>query len=100
LVLRKLNLKSTLNNPTPANIILDKISLRYHDSIMAASGPVAEKAGDEAIKEGGYILVIEGAIPTDDRFCTISGRPFREIVLEAAQKAEVIVAPACICPRP
>lgn len=84
-------------NPSPASIIIEKISLRYHESIMAAAGNTAEKAKDDSIKEGGYILVVEGAIPSaDDRFCMTGGRPFKEILIEAARKAEVIIcAGAC-----
>ena len=87
----------SLEDPSPASIILDKISLRYHESIMAAAGTVAEKAKEDTIKEGGYVLVVEGSIPeADDRFCMIGGRPFKEILKEAAQKADVIIcAGAC-----
>jgi hydrogenase small subunit len=50
------------------------ISLRYHPTIMAASGELALKAMDEtASKKGGYILVVEGSIPTgeDGLYCEI-----------------------------
>ncbi|MCX5866286.1 MAG: hydrogenase small subunit [Proteobacteria bacterium] len=80
-------------NPPVASLILDKLSIRYHETIMAASGEVAEEAYKEALKKGGYLLVVEGSIPeADDRFCMIGGRPFKEIVKEAAAKASMIVA--------
>ena len=83
----------SVTDPTPASLILDKISIRYHETIMAAAGSSAEKAKNEAIKEGGYILVIEGSVPSaDDRFCMVGGRPFREIVAEARKKASLIIA--------
>jgi hydrogenase small subunit len=79
-------------DPTPASLILDKISLRYHESIMAASGYLAEQAREDAVKEGGYVLIVEGAIPSaDDRFCMVGGKHFREIVQETVQKAAVII---------
>jgi hydrogenase small subunit len=82
----------SMEDPTPWSLILDKISLRYHETIMAAAGYTAEKAKDEAIKEGGYILVVEGAIPgADDRYCVLGGRPFKDIVKEAAKNAEAII---------
>jgi hydrogenase small subunit len=60
--------------------------------IMAASGHMAEKAREETVKEGGYVLVVEGSIPSaDDRFCMVGGRPFREIVKETAEKAAAII---------
>jgi len=80
-------------NPPAASIILDKISLRYHEAVMAASGHLAESAYHETVKQGGHVLVVEGSIPSaDDRFCMVGGRPFRKIVEEAAQKAAGIIA--------
>jgi hydrogenase small subunit len=82
----------SVENPGPASLILDKLSIRYHETIMAASGNMAEKAREETIKEGGYVLVVEGSIPSaDDRFCMVGGRPFREIVKETAEGAVAII---------
>jgi hydrogenase small subunit len=80
-------------SPSTAEIILDTISLRYHETVMAASGDLAEKALEDTIAEGDYILVVEGSIPTaDKRFCTIGDRPFSEIVEKAAKDASAIIA--------
>lgn len=80
-------------NPPAASIILDKISLRYHETAMVASGSLAEKVYHETVKQGGYILIVEGSVPsTDDRFCMVGGRPFKEMVEEAAKKAAAIIA--------
>jgi hydrogenase small subunit len=82
----------SVEDPTPASLILDKLSIRYHETIMAASGHMAEKAREDTIKEGGYVLVVEGSIPSaDDRFCMVGGHPFREIVKETAEKAVAII---------
>jgi hydrogenase small subunit len=83
----------SIEDPTPASIILDKISLRYHETVMAAAGHVAEKARGDAIKEGGYVLVVEGSIPeADDRYCMVGGHSFKEIVQETASRAAAIIA--------
>ncbi len=80
-------------NPPAASLILDKLSIRYHETIMAAAGHVSEKVFHDTVKMGGYVLVVEGSIPTaDDRFCMIGGRPFREMVLEASKNAAAIIA--------
>jgi len=80
-------------NPSIASLILDTISLRYHETIMAASGYLAESTYHEIVKAGGYVLCVEGSIPTaDDRFCMVGGRPFREMVEEAGAKAGAIIA--------
>lgn len=80
-------------NPPASSIILDKISLRYHMNVMAASGEVAENALHAAIKEGGYVFIFEGAIPSaDDRYWMHGKRPGREVFEEIAKKAGVIIA--------
>lgn len=86
-------------NPGPAEIVLDLLSIRYHETIMAASGQVAEDWLAKNISAGGYLLIVEGSIPTaDDRFLTIAGQPFRKILEETAAKAEAVVAiGACAC---
>lgn len=80
-------------NPPASSLILDKLSIRYHETVMAASGYLAETAYDETVKSGGFVLCVEGSIPTaDDRYCMIGGRPIRETVEEAAEKAAAIIA--------
>jgi len=82
-----------ISNPPVASIILDKISLRYHETAMAASGYQAEEAYSETMKKGGYVLIVEGSVPSaDDRYCMIGGRPFRKILEEAAKNAAAIIA--------
>lgn len=83
----------TQSYPPVGNIILDTISLRHHDAVMAASGELAEKAFHDTVKAGGYVLIVEGSIPTaDDRFCMVAGKPFKKMVEEAAAKAAAIIA--------
>lgn len=85
------SLLSTIN-PSIAELVLDTLSIRYHETIMAGSGSVAERALEDTIKEGGYVLVLEGSIPkADDRFCMVGGRNFKDIFMEAAGKAAVII---------
>jgi hydrogenase small subunit len=82
-----------ISNPPVASIILDKISLRYHETAMAAAGYQAEEAYRETVKKGGYVLIVEGSVPSaDDRYCMIGGRPFRKILEEAAKNAAAIIA--------
>ncbi len=87
--------ESFLNSlePPATSILLDTISLRYHETAMAASGHQAEDALSKTIAEGGYILVIEGSIPLAEGglFCVVGGKPFKEIVRESARNAAAIV---------
>jgi hydrogenase small subunit len=79
--------------PSIAAMLLERVSLRYHEALMAASGHVAERALHETIEKGGFVLCVEGSIPTaDDRFCMVGGRPFRETLEEAGAKAAAIIA--------
>lgn len=80
-------------NPSVAELVLDTLSLRYHETIMAGAGTLAEKAREDTIKEGGYVLVVEGSIPkADDRYCTVGDKNFKDILLETSKNAVAIIA--------
>ncbi|MFC1875204.1 hydrogenase small subunit [Chloroflexota bacterium] len=87
--------ESFLNSQEPlaVSLLLDTISLRYHETAMAASGYHSEAALEATIAEGDYVLVIEGSIPLaeDGLYCTVSGKTFRDIVGEAASNAAAII---------
>jgi hydrogenase small subunit len=85
------SLLSTIN-PSIAEVVLDMLSIRYHETIMAGSGHVAEEAYHQTLNEN-FVLVVEGAVPSqEDRYCMVGGKPFRKTVLEAAEKAQAIIA--------
>ncbi len=86
--------------PDVAHLILDVISLDYHETIMAASGAQAEAALRKAVAEnaGKFVLVCEGAIPTkqDGIYYEMGGRPSLQVLKEvAAQSAAVIAMGSC-----
>jgi hydrogenase small subunit len=82
-------LRST--KPTIAELVLDIISLEYHETIMSGSGKSAEKALQDVVKnqKGKYIAIVEGAIPLKDGgiYCTIGGRSALEIAKEVCGNA-------------
>ena len=82
--------------PDVAHLILDVISLDYHETIMAASGAQAEAALRKAVAEnsGKFVLVVEGAIPTkrDGRYYEMGGRPGIEVLQEVAAESAAVVA--------
>ncbi len=55
--------------PTMAEVVLDMISLEYHETIMAPSGKAAEKSKKDVMKKykGKYIAIVEGADPHEGR---------------------------------
>ncbi len=65
-------------SPTLVNLVLNSITVEYHETLSAAAGFQAEGAKQAAMKKyaGQYILVVEGSIsPKDDGiYCTIGGR--------------------------
>src|SRR5579872_4647789 len=77
--------------PDVAHLILDVISLDYHETLMAASGAQAEAALRSAIQDnaGKYVLVIEGAIPAKDDgvFMQLAGKPAIQVAKEVASQA-------------
>lgn len=94
---------SLLNSvePTIEKVLLDVISLKYHPTIMAASGHQAFDAMEDiAIRHRhGFFLVVEGGIPVGEngRYCTIGESKGREItMLEAVTKlgeaAQAVIA--------
>jgi len=82
--------------PDAASLILDVISLDYHETLMAASGKQAEDALKKAMEEnaGKYVLVVEGSIPTRDDgvYMQLASRPAVQVVKEAASKAAAVIA--------
>ena len=84
------------SRPTVAEIILDSISLDYHETIMAAAGAQAEGALDKTMKDqkGKYLVVIEGSIPTGENgaYCTVGGKAAIDIAREACANAAGVIA--------
>lgn len=84
------------SHPMVADIVLDKISLDYTETLQAAAGHQAHEALMATMKnyKGEYIMCVEGSVPTKDGgvYCTIGGRTALDIVTEAAQGAKAIIA--------
>ena len=83
-------------HPTLEKLILDVISLDYHETLMAAAGHQAEAArkASMAANKGKYILVIEGAIPTKQNgiYCKVGGHTAIDITKECAADAAAVIA--------
>ena len=83
-------------HPTLEKLILDVISLDYHETLMAAAGHQAEAARKDAMKanKGKYVLVIEGAIPIKENgnYCKIGGHTAIDLLKECAADAAAVIA--------
>ena len=84
------------SHPDFGDLILNVISLEYHETLMAGSGLQARQALDEAVSKyaGKYVLVVEGSIPTRDHgiYMKLAGRPAMDVLVDVGGKAAAIIA--------
>ena len=68
-------LRST--QPTVDSLLLSLLSVEYHETLMAPSGENAKKSMEDVVANypGGYICIVEGAIPTGANgcYCVVGG---------------------------
>jgi hydrogenase small subunit len=84
------------SQPDLGTLILNVISLDYHETVMAAAGKDAEAALHDAMKEndGKYVLVVEGSIPTKDNgaYLKIAGKNGIDMLREVADHAAAVIS--------
>ena len=84
------------SHPIVSDVILDKLSLDYTQTLQAAAGKQCEDALQQTMAKykGEYLMLVEGSIPTGDDgvYCCINGRTALDICREAAEGAKAIVA--------
>jgi hydrogenase small subunit len=90
------------NKPTVAEIVLDILSLDYHETIMAGAGKDAEKSLMDVVKnqKGKYFVVVEGSIPLKDGgvYCCIGGKTAIDITKKVCGNALATIAVGtCAC---
>ena len=84
--------------PTIDELLLEVISLEFHETLMAAAGHQAESQLDEAMQtfSGKYLCVVEGSIPMGDgrEWCTIGAKAetFEEHLKQVSHNAAALVA--------
>lgn len=82
--------------PTVADLVLDVLSVDYHETIMAAAGHQAEAAREATMEEfnGQYLVVVEGSIPVKDNgvYCCIAGRSAVDLVTEVCNGAAAVIS--------
>jgi len=84
------------SHPDLGDLILNVISLEYHETLMAGSGKQAEEALTQAVEtySGKYVCVVEGSIPTRDKgvYMKLAGRPAMNVLADVGGKAAAIIA--------
>ena len=83
------------HHPTFETLILDQISLDYHETLSAGAGHQAEAFREQSIEEnwGQYLLVVDGSIPTKDGgiYCMVAGETILNTVTRIAEGAAAVV---------
>jgi hydrogenase small subunit len=97
---------SLLNAVSPSikNLLVDEVipgkhvNLRFLPTIMAAAGEIAMEVLDEAEQmEQGFLLIVEGAVPTQEGYGAVGERggrpePMLDRILSLSQNALAIIA--------
>ncbi|NBC32174.1 MAG: hydrogenase small subunit [Alphaproteobacteria bacterium] len=83
-------------HPTIESLILDHISLDYHEVLCAGAGHQAEEFKHRSMEEnwGQYVMVVDGSIPTRDGgiYCKIAGETVLDIARHTAEGAAAVIA--------
>ena len=76
-------------------LVLEILSIEYHETIMAAAGHQAEEVLYSSVEKykGKFICVVEGAIATkyEGAYGKIGGRTFLEIAKDVVPKAKAVI---------
>jgi NiFe hydrogenase small subunit HydA len=85
--------------PQVATLILQQISLNYHEAVMAAAGDQAEQNFSDTVASGDFYWVVEGAIATKiPGAMTVHGETSMDIVKRTYPKAKATIAiGSCAC---
>ncbi len=77
-------------------LLLDIVSMEYHETIMAAAGHQAEDLLHAAMKkhDGKFICVVEGSVATkyNGGYGKVAGRSFLEIAKQVCPKAAAVIS--------
>ena len=71
---------------TTADVLLTYVNLAYHTVVMASAGQTAVTMANQAARKGGYVLVLEGGVPTafNGRGCLIATDGGQELTYQQA----------------
>jgi hydrogenase small subunit len=95
---RKLTVLGTpeASSASVESLILDFVSLDYHESLQVAAGHQAELARQTAMQQnfGSYVLIVDGSVPTGDKewWMSVAGHSGLQTLAEAVGGAAVVVA--------
>jgi hydrogenase small subunit len=95
------SLLNSVFHTTVDDLLINTLDLQFHPTVMAAAGELAVEAAENARDAGGYVLVVEGSIPTGEQgeYCELwPGMTMLNGLASFAQNAGVILAVGtCAC---
>ena len=84
------------NSPNVAQILLETLSVNYHETLMVPSGALAVKSLQDTLKQnaGSYLVVVEGSIPTGANgfYCAVGGRSAIDIARQVCGGAAATIS--------
>lgn len=89
-------LDTGVTSPGIVDLLLDFISVDYHETLMVPAGANSEKSLTDTLqnKAGQYLAIVEGALPTAENgvYCTIRGRTALSIAQQVLPGARAVIA--------
>jgi hydrogenase small subunit len=84
---------------SPVQLLTRYISLAFHQTLSATTGHQAVDTVNRTIAAGGYILIVEGAVPAGmPKACRFGDEPFGAQLLRAGNAAKAILTVGtCAC---
>ncbi len=86
---------NSIHYATADDLLINTLDVEFQSNLMAAAGDLAVSAAEAAGAEPGYILVVEGAIPTgaNGRYCVLwPGMNMHDGLLSFSTNASFILA--------
>lgn len=95
------SLLNTIFYTTIDDLAVNTLDINFHPNLTAAAGNMAVAQVERTYRQGGYVLVLEGAIPTGSggKFCNLwPGMTFEKAVARYAERAAFIMGVGtCAC---
>ena len=89
-------INSTVTDPSIIDLLLDNISLEYHETLMAPSGTAADKSLQDVLDKypGQFLAIVEGAISLGNNgvFSAIRGQTALSIASSVLPMARAVIA--------
>jgi NiFe hydrogenase small subunit HydA len=95
------SLLNSITYMTIDELLVNTLDVNFHPTLAAGAGNIAVSAAEKTFRRGGYVLVVEGAIPTgaQGNYCRLwPGLTFQKAVERYAERAAFVLGVGtCAC---